>query len=201
MKFNTSKGHDFPTEIGIPGFKNFVSMTEETKLLGVIITSDLKWEAHTNYICSKALQKMWVLRRLKSLDVSPNFLVDVYKKEVRSLLEIAVPAWHSGLTDSQSQEIERVQKVAMSILLGKWLPSEQARQILDLEPLAIRRENICKRFAKKTLNSRHSDIFERKPESHSHNLRFKEPFVQAKCKTKRFYDSPVNFMTRILNEK
>ena len=50
MKFNTSKGHDFPTEIGIPGFKNFVSMTEETKLLGVIITSDLKWEAHTNNI-------------------------------------------------------------------------------------------------------------------------------------------------------
>ena len=128
-------------------------------------------------------------------------MIDVYKKEVRSLLEIAVPAWHSGLTDSQSQEIERVQKVAMSILLGKWLPSEQARQILDLEPLATRRENICKRFAKKTLNSRHSDIFERKPESHSHNLRFKEPFVQAKCNTQRFYDSPVNFMTRILNEK
>ena len=104
---------------------------------------------------------MWVLRRLKRLDVERSFIVDVYKKEVRSLLEIAVPAWHGALTARQSNDIERVQKVAMAIILGVRLPSEQARALLCLQPLSVRRVEICKKFAKKTLNSRHADIFER----------------------------------------
>ena len=79
---------------------------------------------------------MWILRRLYRLNLDICFLVDVYKKEVRSLLEIAVPAWHSGLTVDQAQEIERTQKVAMFIILGEKLPSEQARFLLGLEPLA-----------------------------------------------------------------
>ena len=76
-------------------------MVEETKLLGIVIASDLRWEANTSYICRKAFKKMWILRRLKVLDDPVDFLVDVYKKEVRSLVEIAVPAWHSGLTVKQ----------------------------------------------------------------------------------------------------
>ena len=34
-------------------------------------------------------------------------LVDAYKKEVRSLLELAVPVWNSGLTVEESIQIER----------------------------------------------------------------------------------------------
>ena len=200
MKFNTSNTLDFPVELKIPEFHDQITMTDETKLLGVMITSDLKWEAHKNYICGKALQKMWVLRRLKRLDVNEDFLIDVYKKEIRSVMEIAVPAWHSGLTDSQSNEIERIQKIAMAIILGKWYPSEQARSILGLEPLATRRETLCQRFAKKTLKSRHANIFEKKTDSLRYNLRFKQQFVEPKCNTQRFYDSPINFLTRILNQ-
>ena len=37
-------------------------------------------------------------------------------KEIRILVELAVPAWHSGLTQKQSMDIERVQKVAYIIL-------------------------------------------------------------------------------------
>ena len=33
-------------------------------------------------------------------------LYDVYQKEVRSVLEYAVPVWHSGLTQKQTSEIE-----------------------------------------------------------------------------------------------
>ena len=175
-------------------------MTEQVKLLGIIITSDLKWEANTSYICNKALKKMWVLRRLKKLDVHLSFLIDVYKKKVRSLLEIAVPAWHCGLTASQSDDIERVQKTAMCIILGERLPSAQARNILDLELLSERREKICKRFAKKTLKSRHADMFEKNSKANQYNTRFRNPFTHSKCNTDRFYNSPINFLTRILNE-
>ena len=79
---------------------------------------DLKWEANTLYICAKAYKKMWILRRMKILNVEPYILFEVYMKEIRSVLELAVPAWHSALTKKQSIVIERVQKVAVSIILS-----------------------------------------------------------------------------------
>jgi hypothetical protein len=47
------------------------------------------------------------------LDIHQMF--DVYSKEIRSILEMAVPVWHSGLTRKQSSEIENIQKMAMKI--------------------------------------------------------------------------------------
>ena len=46
MKFNVVKAHDFPPKYKIPGLEQ----TRETKLLGVMITSYLEWEANTQYI-------------------------------------------------------------------------------------------------------------------------------------------------------
>ena len=39
-------------------------------------------------------------------------IFDVYTKDVRSLLELGVPVWHSGLTKQQSAQIERISKAA-----------------------------------------------------------------------------------------
>ena len=71
--------------------------------------------------------------------------------------------------------------------------------ILDLEPLDVRREKLCRTFAKKTLKSKHSDIFNIRKSTH--NTRLKKDFSEYKCNTKRFYNSPVNYLTRLLNDK
>ena len=170
---------------------------DNLKLLGIIISSDLKWDSNTKYLCKKAYKKIWVLRRLKALNVDQSFILDVYCKEVRSVLELAVPAWNSGLTVKLSMELERVQKVAVSIILGKSLPYEIALDYLGLEPLYVRREALCLKFAKKTVGSRHSDIF-----NHNklpYNTRRKEKFAHPRCRTSRFFNSPVNYLTRLLN--
>ena len=106
IKFNTAKTLDFPPEVKVPGFKDNLEVVKETKLLGIILTDDLKWAANTDYICKKAYGKMWTLRRMKILDVDPL------------VLELAVPAWHSGLTLRQVADIERVQKVAVAVILS-----------------------------------------------------------------------------------
>ena len=54
----------------------------------------------------------------EALDIEPLLILDVYLKEVRSVVELAVPAWHIGLTLRQSADIERVQRVAVYIILG-----------------------------------------------------------------------------------
>ena len=51
MKFNFSRSYDFPPELSIQGFTEVVN---QTKLLGVMLTSDLKWSANTDYICKRA---------------------------------------------------------------------------------------------------------------------------------------------------
>ena len=82
-------------------------------------------------------------------------MLDYYMKEVRVHLELAVPVWHSGLTLKLSADIERVQPLAVSILVSN------ACAILGLKPLSIRRLELCERFAVKTASdkSRHKDLF------------------------------------------
>ena len=146
---------------------------------------------------------MWTLRRMKVLDIEPYVILDVYMKEIRSVLELAVPEWHSGLTQKQSADIERVQRVAVSIILSDCNTGlseysyNMALVILELEPLEVRREHLCKTFAKKTLKSKHSDMF--KESTHQYNTRNKPEFVLPNWNTKRYLNSPQNYLTRLLN--
>ena len=199
MKINFSRDYDFPPELAICGFSDQVEVVTETKLLGVILTNDLKWAANTDYVCKKGFKKMWMLRRMKVLDVEPLFILDVYLKEIRSILELAVPAWHSGLTVKQAEDIERVQKVALKIILGEQKERkasyDMAMVILDIEPLHYRREKLCLSFAKKTLKSRHSEIF--KPTTQ--NTRNRPMFYEHNSNKTRCYNSPLNYLTRLLN--
>ena len=206
MKFNFSSSLDFPPELNINGFQDLVKVTTATKLLGVMVTDNLKWESNTQYICKKAYKKMWTLRRMKILDVDPYVILEVYTKEIRSVLELAVPAWHSGLTQKQSATIERVQKVAVSIILSDHKTGrseytyDMALVILDLEPLEVRRFKLCQKFAKKTLKSKqHADLF--RTNQNLHNTRQRPEFFTNKCNTWRYFKSPVNYLTRILNNE
>ena len=42
MKFNFSRKQNFPPEMSISGFKDQIAIISETKLLGIILTNDLK---------------------------------------------------------------------------------------------------------------------------------------------------------------
>ena len=105
---------------------------------------------------------------MKLLDLEPLLMLDFYAKEIRSVVELAVPAWHSGLTVKQSKDIERVQRVAVSIILSDCntgvcdMTYDMALVTLDIKPLYVRRDKLCLTFAKKTVKSRHADIFPKK---------------------------------------
>ena len=96
MLFNQGKNIDFQPLHTIEGSE--IEHVEETKLLGLVITSDLKFDKNTDFIVKKAFKKLWMLKRLKNLGATSDQLVDVYIKQVRSILELATPVWHSSLT-------------------------------------------------------------------------------------------------------
>ena len=51
------------------------------------------------------------------MDLNIHQMFDVYTKEIRSIFEMAVPVWHSGLSNQQTADIESIEKVAMRIIL------------------------------------------------------------------------------------
>ena len=119
MLFNTARQYDGMPLLTLPGMgdKN-LEVVESFKLLGVHIRSDLKWHENTAYICQRGYERLWLLRRLKGLGATEIELLDVYDKQVRSMLELAVPVWQPALTQQESKQIERVQKAAFHIILG-----------------------------------------------------------------------------------
>ena len=68
IKFNKSRKHDFPPEVFLSG-NQMLEVVPEIKLVGVMVTQDLKWQRNTDLICAKARQKLWVLRRLKQFSI------------------------------------------------------------------------------------------------------------------------------------
>ena len=106
------------------------------------------------FITKKAYGKLWMLRRLKLNGANTNELKDKYSKHVRSVVEYAAVVWHPSLTRENTTDIERVQKWAQALILGKnYISYENALYILHLKRLFVRREALCEQFAKKSHKS------------------------------------------------
>ena len=147
--FNSAKTRDFVPTLKLDN--EDIEVVEELKLSGVLITNDLQWTADTTFITKKAYNKLWILRRLKQSGANQQELKDIYIKHVRSVVEYGAVVWHSGLTSENTTNIERVQKCALSVILGKdYQNYENALSTLQLEKLCIRREALCVQFAKKS---------------------------------------------------
>ena len=85
----------------------------ETKLLGTILTSDMKWQHKTNNIVRKAFAKMEILSKLSGFGAPVGDLESIYLTCIRSHCEQSSVVWHSGLTIQEENDLERVQKVAL----------------------------------------------------------------------------------------
>ena len=136
--FNKTRKWNFPPEVLLAD--RVIDCVTQVKLVGVTVTDDLKWVKNTEYICEKAMNRIWVLRRMKNIGLEAEYIFDTYIKEIRSVLELAVPVWHSSLTKKLSNEIERVQKIAFRIILGDhYNDYDVACTLLETETLEMRR--------------------------------------------------------------
>ena len=98
-----------------------IEMVTETKLLGVYIQSNLKWDAHIEYLNKKAASRLYFLRCLKRSGLSSRELVTIYITMIRSVLEYACPVWSTCLTKELSDDLESIQERACRIILSLML--------------------------------------------------------------------------------
>ena len=195
MLFNFTNNYQFTTEFSQIGGK--IEVIEDTKLLGTVITSNLKWEKNTEYLVKKANARMRLLHKIAEFSPPVEDLVTVY---IRSILEQSCSIWNLSLTVDNIDDLERIQKSAMRIILQEdYSTYDQALEDLMLSKLSDRREKLSLKFAKNCVkNELTSDLF---PLNHSGAMstKFREKFRVTFANTSRLKDSAVPYLQRLLN--
>ena len=201
MVFNFSRDKQFATDIRL---KNEVlEVVKETKLLGVYITNDLKWNRNTEHLVKDANRRMRVLHRAANFTKNSRDLLIIYKSFIRSKLEQSAVVWHSSLSKCNEYDLERVQKSALKVILGeKYINYKNALKKLDIESLYARREALCFKFAKKGLKlEQFKKMFPLKNNLHSMQKRNPDKFVVNSSNTDRYKRSTIPSIQRKLNEE
>ena len=198
--FNFTKKYQFSTQFEIEGEE--LETVQEAKLLGTIVTNNLKWDRNTEFIVKKANKRMELLRKISGFGANWEDLKNIYILYVRSLLEQSCTVWHSGLTLENNEDLERIQKCALKIILKEdYKTYENALKLLDLEKLCERRKNLCLKFAKKCIkHPKMKDLFPLRKKKHEMITRNQEIFQIKDAHTKRLQDSPVIYMQKLLNQ-
>ena len=196
--FNPCTKKDFMPELTIENYQ--LEVVEEVKLLGLVITSDMRWSANTANMVSKANKRMWILRRLKNMGAKALDLIDVYIKQIRSVLELAVPAWQGAISQAERLDLERIQKSACHIILGSYYTTyKNALKTLQLESLEDRRIKLTLKFG---LKSEKHEKFQKwfKPYPKPHNTRKSNPkYCRVRANHTRFSKSALSYITDQLN--
>ena len=115
--FNFSKKFQFHTNLSVND--NEIEVVNDKKLLGTYITNDLKWNKNTSELVKKANKRMLLLSRAAAFTSNSHDLKRIYLTYIRSIVDQSAVVWHSSLTEKNRNDIERIQKVAVRIILGK----------------------------------------------------------------------------------
>ena len=123
----------------------------------------------------------------------------MYVKQVRCLLELAVPAWHGSISQVERTDIERVQKCALHIILGdEYEGYKGALELAGLDTLVVRRDNLCLKFGNKALQDpKHKQWFKPKPKLPTRQKHYK--YCKPVARTERLMRGPISYLTNMLN--
>ena len=170
------------------------------KVLGLTIQDDLRWNNHIAMIVTKTSKRLHILRVLRRGGIPPHDLIAIYYALIRPILEYCCPVWHCGLPKHLSEQIEKVQKRALRIILPGRTYCD-ALELLKCSRLDVRRNKLCEKTMKKIALGdripRYLDVM--RENEHLYNLRNFNQFTFLKYRTDRFGNSFFPSMINVLN--
>ena len=165
-----------------------IERVKSARILGLSIQDDLKWNEHVNHIVKKAGKRLYMLRLLKRSNADNSILILVYCTIIRPVLEYACQVWHFNITEYLSEDIEKLQKRALRIVLP-FATYREACSITGIPLLKDRRRLLCERFfVKNAHGDKLGDLLPPKLE-HNYNTRYGSDYNNYSCKTDRFMKS------------
>ena len=198
MVINFTENYQFNTRLSLEN--TLLEQVKETRLLGVVLNENLSWHSNTDFIVKKAYKRMLILHKLYEFNLPVVEMVNIYILYIRSILETSAVVWHSSIKQSDEMELERVQKVALRIILDDDYESYvHALQVTGLTSLSQRRKELCKKFAKNCVrNEKTSNMFPLNPSKV--NTRNTEKYYVQPATTDRLKYPAIPYMQRLLNE-
>ena len=131
----------------------------------------------------------------------PEDMKNIYILFIRSLLEQSATVWHSSISLENAEDLERVQKSALKVILqDQYKGYKNALNRLDLESLHDRRENLCLNFAIKCTQKKLENVFPKNSKQHEMITRNPEVYKVQFANTERLKNSPIIYMQELLNE-
>ena len=160
------------------------------KILSLLIQNNLKWNNQIEAIVTKASKRFHILRVLLRGGVEINHLITIYTALIRSLLEYCCVVWHHALPSYLSQELERIQKHDLKIIVPA-LSYSEALQLLNLRTLGERHNKLCVKTLEKI--SRGGPVVKHLPMTrqhmHHYQTRGANKYILPKCRTERLRHS------------
>ena len=174
-----------------------LEVVKNAKLLGLTISDNLTWNAHVNEIIKKASKKLYYLVQLKRARVPPSDLVLFYTSCVRSGVDYAVPVFYNALPQYLKNELVRIEKRALSIILPR-TDYSSACSLLGIMPMTEHHGLLCTRLFDQIYSDpghRLNGLLPPRNEP-KYNLRNHRPFALPGLKTNRTKNTFIFSMAR-----
>ena len=198
--FNPLSTVDVMPKISFDGKSN-LEVVEEYKLLGQILSTDMKTMKNTKHILKKAYSKMYMLHRLNKLGCPKNEMIEVLKQQILCMAEQAVPFWGPSITKVESRMIEGILKTGLHIILkDEYVSFQKALKKTGLKSMAQRRKNMIFKFAKNAERSpKFSSWFVKSDVQVNKRLKPKHTYKPVTCRTNRYEQSSLPVLTKAVS--
>ena len=123
-------------------------------------------------------------------------------KQVLSVLFLSVPAWHCMLSVQEENDLERVLRTALHIILGTMYVSfSNALSVTNQMTLKSRRNKIVRNFVRKSVNHEKFKNLFHLYENYGRDTRSIKPlFTPVPARTQSYRRSPIPTLTDIANK-
>ena len=174
-----------------------IEQVSEFKILGVVLSADLSWSRHVNFIVSKASKRLFAICQLARCGFAHCDIVSVYCSLIRPILEYACQVWHCGLSKALSDEVETVQKRCLRIIFPL-LSYADALFVAGIQRLDVRRELAVRKTFEEMKNPGHvlNYLLPRKADRPGSITRDTYPFDIKKTRTLRASRSMISYCIR-----
>ena len=113
---------DPPPPLSIDG--QIVERVESFKFLGTWVSNRITWDINSSHIISKARQRLYFLRKLRSFQVSRDTLVNFYRCIIESTLTQCILVWFDRVSRADLNKLNAVVRSAEKIIGVKLTPLE-----------------------------------------------------------------------------
>ena len=117
MVFNYTDNYQFSTRLKLESEN--LEIVKHARLLGVVISNDLTWDKNTEDLVKRANARLELLRKVASFGTLMDERNNICILYVRSILEHSCVVWHTSLTKENISDLERIQRYAVRIIMGK----------------------------------------------------------------------------------